>query len=168
MVSSSDGIPFAIELAAARISVISPVEIVEHLDRRFAMLTGHGGAARSARDPSEGLGLELLPAPCTTAGTAPQPVHIRRQLLDPGCERSRGPARRETAKLIGQLVAKSLLVADTQGSPMGRYHRDSGWRRIPVGDHGYLHPSYIEVRQSGGVRAYGTDQLTKALKCCSS
>ena len=34
-----DGIPLAIELAAARIRVMTPREMVEHLDRRFKLLT---------------------------------------------------------------------------------------------------------------------------------
>src|SRR3954468_2436915 len=35
-----DGIPLAIELAAARVEAMSPVEIAAHLDERFRILTG--------------------------------------------------------------------------------------------------------------------------------
>ena len=35
-----DGIPLAIELAAARVAVMRPAEIVAHLDERFRLLTG--------------------------------------------------------------------------------------------------------------------------------
>jgi predicted ATPase len=35
-----DGIPLAIELAAARVAAMSPVEIAAHLDERFRLLTG--------------------------------------------------------------------------------------------------------------------------------
>jgi predicted ATPase/class 3 adenylate cyclase len=35
-----DGIPLAIELAAARVEAMSPVEIASHLDERFRILTG--------------------------------------------------------------------------------------------------------------------------------
>ena len=35
-----DGIPLAIELAAARVEAMSPVEIATHLDERFRVLTG--------------------------------------------------------------------------------------------------------------------------------
>ena len=35
-----DGLPLAIELAAARLRVLSPVEIAERLENRFALLTG--------------------------------------------------------------------------------------------------------------------------------
>ena len=35
-----DGIPLAIELAAARVKTLTPAEIAHHLDQRFALLTG--------------------------------------------------------------------------------------------------------------------------------
>ena len=35
-----DGIPLAIELAAARVVALSPSEIAGHLDERFRLLTG--------------------------------------------------------------------------------------------------------------------------------
>jgi non-specific serine/threonine protein kinase len=40
-----DDLPLAVELAAARLSVISPDAILEHLDRRFQLLTGGGRTA---------------------------------------------------------------------------------------------------------------------------
>lgn len=43
-----DGLPLALELAAARLSHLSPIEVVERLDRRFALLAA-GGRARPER-----------------------------------------------------------------------------------------------------------------------
>jgi predicted ATPase/class 3 adenylate cyclase len=43
-----DGIPLAIELAAARVTTMTPVELVGRLDERFRVLTG--GRRRRARD----------------------------------------------------------------------------------------------------------------------
>ncbi len=40
-----DGLPLALELAAARASVLSPTQICERLDRVFDLLTGNGTAA---------------------------------------------------------------------------------------------------------------------------
>ena len=40
-----EGLPLAIELAAARASVLSPKEICDHLDRTFELLTGSGQGA---------------------------------------------------------------------------------------------------------------------------
>jgi predicted ATPase len=40
-----DGIPLAIELAAARVTALSPTEIAAHLDERFRLLTGGRRAA---------------------------------------------------------------------------------------------------------------------------
>lgn len=42
-----DGLPLALELAAARIASLSPTEIAQRLDRRFALLTGGSRTAES-------------------------------------------------------------------------------------------------------------------------
>ncbi len=133
-----DGIPLAIELAAARTVILSPVEIARMLDERFRLLTGGSHAAASRHrtlraaldwswdllEPAErallrrlsifagGAGLGEVRAVCTGGEVA------REAVLD----------------LLGALVSKSLVVADTSRS-MARYRlletvRDYGRDRI--------------------------------------
>jgi hypothetical protein len=46
-----DGVPLAIELAAARVIALSPAELVRRLDRRFQVLAGGGAVRWSATPP---------------------------------------------------------------------------------------------------------------------
>ncbi len=93
-----DGIPLALELAAARVRALSVEQISARLSDRFRLLTGgdrHGDAA-----PADVAGidrLELRP-PCRTgAHPAPAPRRIRRRLYARG-RRSRGRRRRRSSQ----------------------------------------------------------------------
>ena len=46
-----DGIPLAIELAAARVAAMGLADIAGHFDERFRLLTGAGGAGWNATRP---------------------------------------------------------------------------------------------------------------------
>ena len=133
-----DGIPLAIELAATRVRVMSPAEIVEHLDRRFKLLTAGRRTAvsrhqtlRSTVDWSYDLLEEPeratlrrlsvfsgdfdLSAAETVAGTEPIEAW-------------------EVSDLLFHLVDKSLVIADTSSIPT-RYRlletiRDYAWERL--------------------------------------
>ena len=113
-----DGIPLAIELAAARVNVLSPEQLLAKLDDRFRLLTGGSRSAlprqqtlRAAMDWSYdllaeperaalrrlsvfagGCTLEAAEAVCSIGGVPPADV------LD----------------LLGRLVDKSLVAADMQ------------------------------------------------------
>jgi predicted ATPase/class 3 adenylate cyclase len=115
-----DGIPLAIELAAARIIALSPSELVRRLDRRFQMLaSGRRGAVerhatlRAAIDWS----YDLLTA-------AEQRLLARLAVFTGGCtleaieEVCEGsPVERgEAIDLITSLVSRSLVVADDNGN----------------------------------------------------
>src|SRR5206468_5645961 len=65
-----DGLPLAIELAAARVSVLGPSEMLAHLEDRFALLrrSGRGSAIRH-QTPSSNRRLELRAAGRRRAAT---------------------------------------------------------------------------------------------------
>ena len=55
-----DGVPLAIELAAARVIALSPNELLRRLDRRFQVLVGRtAGCGRASRDAACGHRLVL-------------------------------------------------------------------------------------------------------------
>lgn len=119
-----DGLPLALELAAARLSILTPRELLERLDDRFTVLVG------GARD--------RLPRQQTLAATIDWSYQLltdEEQLLfgqlsvfsggfsldaaEAICARD-GVASDRILDLVSGLVAKSLLVAD-QGRAGGRF-----------------------------------------------
>jgi len=120
-----DGIPLAIELAAARIVAMSPGEILARLDERFRLLVGGGrtGAERhqtlaaaidwsySLLEPSDRLvfarlgvfvgGFDLAAAEAVVAAD--------------GIERS------DVLNAVASLVARSMIVAEEQDDATTRY-----------------------------------------------
>ncbi|MCA1656158.1 MAG: LuxR C-terminal-related transcriptional regulator [Actinobacteria bacterium] len=120
-----DGMPLAIELAAARVGMIAPAEIAQRLDERFALLTTGGRGVlprhqtlRAALDWSHG----LLEAPAQ-ALLGRLSVFLGRFSLE-ACEAicsdaDLGP--REVFDLLSHLVARSLVVAETVTAEHVRY-----------------------------------------------
>ncbi|MFD4862120.1 ATP-binding protein [Streptomyces atratus] len=131
-----DGQPLAIELAAARLRLLSPRQIADRLDDRFRLLTGGARTVlprqqtlRAVVDWSWDLldedertvlrqvsvfagGWDLPAAEAvTTAGAAPATEAPSTEAL----------ARHSTADLIGALVDKSLVVATPTASGEMRY-----------------------------------------------
>jgi predicted ATPase len=121
-----DGIPLAIELAAARIRVLSVDEIAARLDDRFSLLTAGSRTAiprhqtlRATIDWS----YELL--------TEPERALLRRLSVFAGgftleaaeevC--SQGMKRGEILGLLGRLVDKSLVIAEADSEVGGTRYR---------------------------------------------
>lgn len=126
-----DGLPLAIELAAARVESLTPQEITRRLDDRFALLT-QAGASDAARHQTLGAALdwshELL--------TEPERALLRRlSVFVGGCdleaaeavcaEKAGGEAigarRDQLGERLAVLVRKSLEVVDSACSPTPRY-----------------------------------------------
>jgi predicted ATPase len=123
-----DGIPLAIELAAARLRALSPDQIAARLDDRFRLLAGGSRAALPRHQTLRAVvewSWELL--------SDPERVLARRLAVFPGgatleaAERvCAGPdlgglARDEVLYLLAALVEKSLVVASDDGSGEMRY-----------------------------------------------
>jgi predicted ATPase/DNA-binding CsgD family transcriptional regulator len=121
-----DGIPLAIELASARVNVLSVEQIADRLDDRFGLLvsgqrTGvvpHHQTMRAAIDWS----YDLL-------GPQEQTLLRRLAVFEAGCSlpmaeavcSGAGIERSQVLDLLSSLVTKSLLLSDTVGRAEARY-----------------------------------------------
>ena len=120
-----DGIPLAIELAAARVKLLSVDEITRRLDDRFRLLTGGSRAAlpryqtlRASIDWS----YELL-SPAEKTLLQRLSVFARGWFLEAaeyvGC--GEGIESCEVLDLLGQLVNKSLVTVEAEVLPKTRF-----------------------------------------------
>jgi predicted ATPase len=115
-----DGVPLAIELAAARVTAMNPAELAQRLDRRFELLAGGRRRAverhqtlRAAIDWS----YELLSQP-------EQQLLARLAVFAGGCTLEAAEAvcagepiaAHDIWELLASLVARSLVVADDTGA----------------------------------------------------
>ena len=114
-----DGVPLAIELAAARVIALSPSELVQRLDRRFQLLAGglRGGVERHATlRAAIDWSYELL-------DEAEQRLLARMAVFSGGCTLeaveevcSGDPIERDAVvDIVTGLVARSLVVAEDRG-----------------------------------------------------
>ena len=120
-----DGIPLAIELAAARVRSLSPEDLVARLDQRFKLLT-HGSRAAPERH-------QTLRSTIDWSYDLLTPTE--RQALDRlsvfagGCDLAAAEAvlpgddldAADVVDVLGQLVDKSLVVADDDDDGGVRY-----------------------------------------------
>ncbi|HEX2048880.1 MAG TPA: LuxR C-terminal-related transcriptional regulator [Acidimicrobiales bacterium] len=143
-----DGLPIAIELAAARVGVLSPSEILARLDDRFVLLSG--GSA-TAPDRHQSLAATMRWSHDLLSG--PEVVMFRRLGVFPGsfdlaaaeavC--ASPPFDDESVlELIASLVAKSLVVADATGDET-RY-------RLLESTREYAARQLVAAGEAGGMR----------------
>jgi predicted ATPase len=120
-----DGLPLALELAAARIATMGPLEVLRRLDDPFALLT-HG--RRSAPDRHRTL-RATVEWSYRLLDEAEQRAFERATVFAGGftldaaeavCAADGDPCREDIADLISTLVDKSILIIDDRG-PTTRY-----------------------------------------------
>jgi non-specific serine/threonine protein kinase len=115
-----DGIPLAIELAAARVRTLSVQQIAAHLDERFRLLTGGSRTALPRHQTLRGLidwSYGLLAEP-ERALFRRLSAFVGGWTLDAAeavCA-GEGVERHDVVDLLGRLVDKSLALMDDQGS----------------------------------------------------
>ena len=172
-----DGVPLAIELAAARVIALSPAELLQRLDRRFQLLAGGRRGAverhatlRAAMDWS----YELL-------DEAEQRLLSRMAVFSGGCTLeaiedvcSDDPVERDAVvDLVTGLVARSLVIAEDRG--LGTRYRlletirqygeeklsESGETEELLTAHGRF---YAELLARAAERSYGPEQLAWAAR----
>jgi predicted ATPase/DNA-binding CsgD family transcriptional regulator len=120
-----DGIPLAIELAAARLRVMPAIELESRLDQRFALLTGGWRAAAPRQQTLRAMvdwSWELLTL-AERAVLARLSTFAGGFALDAAEAVAAGPdvPAGEVAGLLGALVDKSLAQFDQTEAGLGRY-----------------------------------------------
>ncbi len=114
-----DGIPLAIELAAARVRTLSVHQIAAHLDERFRLLTGGSRTGLARHRTLRGLidwSYDLLSEPERTL-LRRLSVFVGGWMLGAGeavCT-GHGVDRYDVVDLLGRLVDKSLVLMDDEG-----------------------------------------------------
>jgi predicted ATPase/class 3 adenylate cyclase len=121
-----DGIPLALELAAARVKVLSVEQIAQRLDDSFRLLTGGSRTALPRQQTLRALidwSYDLLSGPesallrCLSVFTGGWTLEAAEQV----CAGEGVPAI-DVLDLLGRLVDKSLVVVDEAGGTGRRYH----------------------------------------------
>ena len=167
-----DGIPLALELAAARIPVLSPAQLAQRLDQRFRLLAGGERGAierhatlRAAIDWS----YDLLAAD-------EQRVLARLSVFAGGCSLEAAEAvcsgagidEVEVLDLLSALVARSLVVAEDAPSGERRYRlletiRQYAEERVDDAERAELRDRhadfYVEFAETADEGLRGPDQL---------
>lgn len=121
-----DGIPLAVELAAARTRLLSPAQILAGLEDRFRLLTG-GGRGVVARQQTLEASVEWSHDLLSDA----ERVLFRRLAVFAGgfdldaaetvCAGAGGPEAHQVLDLLDSLVAKSLVMVDDGNAGVSRY-----------------------------------------------
>jgi predicted ATPase/DNA-binding NarL/FixJ family response regulator len=121
-----DGLPLAIELASARLNVLTVQEIAARLDNRFTLLTSGQRTGLEARHRT----LRAVIDWSFALLSADEQTLLRRMaVFAAGCTldtaeavcSGEGIEAGDMLDLLGSLVDKSLVIAETSGRPQARY-----------------------------------------------
>ncbi len=121
-----DGIPLAIELASARVNVLTVQQIAARLDNRFALLTS---GPRTALVPHHHTLHAAIDWSYALLTPEEQTLLQRLAVFEAGCTldtaeavcASDGIEREQVLELLSSIVSKSLVVAETLTRTQARY-----------------------------------------------
>ena len=153
-----DGLPLAIELAAARVRVLSPVQLVERMRDRFGLLAGVGGAA--ARQATLRAAIDWswnLLAPWEQAALAQCSVFeggFTMQAAEAVLDLGQWPKAPPVMDAVQALVDKSLL-RDAVGSDPNRYDIDEPHFGMYVSIHAYARERLLADAQAQAHERHG-------------
>jgi predicted ATPase/transcriptional regulator with XRE-family HTH domain len=172
--SRLDGIPLAIELAAARVNMFSPAHIAARLDDRFQLLTGGSRTALPRQqtlrasidwswnlisDPERALLRRLTVFAGGWTLEAAESVCIGEDDMEP----------RNVPELMTQLVAKSLVIVDRQPGRERRFHLHETIRQyaheklLEAGEHANICSQllnyFLELSRRAEHSLHGPDQM---------
>ncbi|WP_241968225.1 BTAD domain-containing putative transcriptional regulator [Streptomyces sp. ICBB 8177] len=147
-----DGLPLGIELAAARLRLLTPRQIADRLDDRFRLLTSGSRTVMPRQQTLRAVvdwSWELL--------TEPERAVLRRLSVFSGgcdllaaeavCADGRDIRQDEVLGVLGSLVDKSLVVADRHADPDGVRYRLLETIQEYAAEHATDHPG--ESRDTG-------------------
>jgi predicted ATPase/DNA-binding CsgD family transcriptional regulator len=153
-----DGIPLAVELAAARLRVMSAAELDARLDERFALLTGGSRAALPRQQTLRAMvdwSWELLTS-------AEREVLARLSVFAGGFGLAAAEAvaadpdvpRGQVAGCLGALVDKSLVQFGDAGAGLGRYRLLETVRQYAAAQLDVLGPAAARAARSAHLDYY--------------
>src|ERR1700750_3000807 len=170
-----DGLPLAIELAAARIRLLPPQALALRLDRRFSLLTGGARdlperqrTLRNTLDWSYGLLSAGEQALFTRLGVVAGPFSLpaAEAVCSPGESQGGGPG--QVMEMLGSLVESSLVGAETRADEprfsLLETIRDYALERLAGGGRGAAHDRHAAyfgaLAEPSGAELAGPEQLT--------
>ena len=149
--SRLDGIPLAIELAAARVNMFSTAQIAVRLDDRFNLLTG---GSRTALPRQQTLRASIDWSWNLLSNS--ERALLRRLTVFAGgwtleaaesvCSAAGDIESNQVSELMTQLVAKSLVIANRQPGRERRFHLHETIRQ-------YAHEKFIEAGEQENIRS---------------